>query len=70
MNENKGFFGKPAVQTIMASLICIVIGLFFGITYNFTGVDKVVLDVNDVCDKASQTAENIKNEFKKDDEQN
>ncbi|MBO4457088.1 MAG: UBA/TS-N domain protein [Butyrivibrio sp.] len=46
----------------------IVIGLFFGISYNFTGVDKVVLDVNDVCDKASQTAENIKKEFKKDDE--
>ena len=52
------------------TLPLIVIGLFFGITYNFTGVDKVVLDVNDVCDKASQTAENIKNEFKKDDEQN
>ena len=47
----------------------IIIGLFFGITYNFTGVDKVVVDVNDVCDKASQTAENIKNEFKKEEEQ-
>ncbi|MBE5832258.1 MAG: UBA/TS-N domain protein [Butyrivibrio sp.] len=52
------------------TLPLLVIGLFFGITYNFTGVDKVVLDVNDVCDKASQTAENIKNEFKKDDKQN
>ena len=52
------------------TLPLIVIGLFFGITYNFTGVDKVILDVNDVCDKASQTAENIKNEFKKDEEQN
>jgi hypothetical protein len=47
----------------------IIIGLFLGITYNFTGVDKVVLDVNEVCDKASQTAENIKNEFKKEEEQ-
>ena len=47
----------------------IIIGLFFGITYNFTGVDKVVVDVNEVCDKASQTAENIKNEFIKEDEQ-
>ena len=46
----------------------LIIGLFFGITYSFTGVDKVVVDVNDVCDKASQTAENIKNEFKKDKE--
>ena len=52
------------------TLPLLVIGLFFGITYNFTGVDKVVVDVNNVCDKASQTAENIKNEFKKDDEQN
>ncbi len=50
------------------TLPLLVIGLFFGITYNFTGVDKVVVDVNDVCDKASQTAENIKNEFKKDEE--
>ena len=47
----------------------IIIGLFFGITYNFTGVDKVVVDVNEVCDKASQTAESIKNEFKKEEEQ-
>ncbi|MCR5556950.1 MAG: DUF4342 domain-containing protein [Butyrivibrio sp.] len=52
------------------TLPLIVIGLFFGITYSFTGVDKVVVDVNDVCNKASQTAENIKNEFKKDEEQN
>ncbi len=48
----------------------LIIGLFFGITYNFTGVDKVIVDVNDVCDKASQTAENIKNEFKKEEEKN
>ena len=48
----------------------LIIGLFFGISYKFTGVDKVIVDVNDVCDKASQTAENIKNEFKKEEEQN
>ncbi len=47
----------------------IIIGLFFGISYNFTGIDKVVVDVNEVCDKASQTAENIKSEFKKEEEQ-
>ena len=48
----------------------IIIGLFFGFSYNFTGLDKVVVDVNDVCDKAAQTAENIKNEFKKEEEKN
>ena len=53
------------------TLPLLIIGLFFGFTYNFIGDDKVVVDANDVCDKASQTAENIKNEFnKKDDEEN
>ena len=52
------------------TLPLLIIGLFFGISYNFTGVDKVIVDVNAVCDKASQTAENIKNEFKKDEEEN
>lgn len=51
------------------TLPALIIGLFFGISYSFTGVDKVVVDVNSVCDKASQTAENIKNEFKKENEQ-
>ncbi len=52
------------------TLPLLIISLFFGITYNFTGIDKVVVDVNEVCDKASQTAEIIKNEFKKDEEEN
>ncbi len=75
--DNKQVASVPVLVLVLLlisffwiTLPLIVIGLFFGITYNFTGVDKVVVDVNEVCDKASQTAENIKNEFKKDDEQN
>jgi hypothetical protein len=75
--DNKKIAAVPLLVLILLlvgffwiTLPLIIIGLFFGITYNFTGVDKVVVDVNEVCDKASQTAENIKNEFKKDDEQN
>ena len=41
------------------TLPLIIIGLFFGISYSFTGVDKVVVDVNEACEKASQTVENI-----------
>jgi len=48
------------------TLPLIIIGLFFGFTYSFTGVGKVVVDVNSVCDKASETATNIKKEFTKD----
>ncbi len=75
--DNKKVASVPVLVLVLLllgffwiTLPLIIIGLFFGITYNFTGVDKVVLDVNEVCDKASQTAENIKNEFKKDEEQN
>jgi hypothetical protein len=58
------------IMLFWVTLPVIIIGLFFGFTYSFSGVDKVIVDVNDVCDKAAQTAENIKNEFKKDDETN
>lgn len=43
----------------------IIIGLFCGFSYHFTGLEKVVVDVNDVCDKASKTANDIKNDFMK-----
>ncbi|MCR4694967.1 MAG: UBA/TS-N domain protein [Pseudobutyrivibrio sp.] len=72
--------GEPVAKFPTLILIClllflfwvtvplIIIGLFFGFTYSFIGAEKVVVDVNDVCDKASEAAENIKNEFMKDDE--
>ncbi len=74
--DGRKLAGIPVLVLILligffwVTLPLIIIGLFFGFTYNFTGVEKVVVDVNNVCEKASQTAENIKNEFKKDDEQN
>lgn len=75
--DGKKITGVPLLVLILllvgffwVTLPVLIISLFFGITYNFTGMDKVVVDVNEVCDKASQTAENIKNEFKKDEEEN
>ena len=29
-NEKKSFWGRPAVQSILASLLCIILGLFIG----------------------------------------
>ncbi len=46
----------------------LIIGLFFGFKYSFSGVGKVVVDVNDVCDKASAAAENLKQDFKKEED--
>lgn len=41
-----------------------VLGLFFGLKYSFRGADIESKPVNDFMDKASETAENIKNDFK------
>lgn len=41
-----------------------VVGLFFDFKYTFIGVDKVTVDLNKMCDKASDACTNIKNEMK------
>lgn len=43
--------------------ILIVIGLFNGCRFHFEGVDEIRVDLNDVCDKASETCENVKKSF-------
>jgi len=42
----------------------LVIGLFFGFKYSFRGPDVDKKPVNDFMDKASETAKNIKDDFK------
>lgn len=46
------------------SIPLMVIGFFFGLKYSFRGVDVENRQVNDFMDKAAETAENIKNDFK------
>lgn len=44
------------------TLPLMIVGLFFDYKYHFEGIDKI--DVNEVCDKASAAAKNIKNDPK------
>lgn len=44
----------------------LIIGLFFDFKYHFCGVDKVTIDLNDMCDKASDACGSIKNDVKQD----
>lgn len=44
--------------------ILTVVGLFFGYKYSITGPDVKIDKVNDVFDKASESAEDIKGNFK------
>lgn len=43
----------------------LVIGLFFGFKYSFKGAITQTVDVNMACEKASEAAESIKQEFSK-----
>lgn len=47
-----------------AVIILLVIGLFLGCGYSFRGPNFKADNVNSAMDKASQTAEHIKNDFK------
>lgn len=46
------------------TLPLLVIGLFFGFHYSFRGDIAKTVDLNSACDKASETCENIKKDFK------
>lgn len=41
----------------------LIIGMFFGFKYSFHGEIETVIDINEVCDKAAKTCEDIKNEI-------
>lgn len=47
-----------------ALLILMAVSLFFGFSYNFTGPDLGRENVNDIMNKASRAAENLKSEVK------
>ncbi len=41
-----------------------IVGLFFNFRYSFKGGSKIEVDLNAFCDKATNTANEIKNDFK------
>lgn len=45
------------------TLPLLVVGLFLGCRYQFRGFDSTSIDINDVCDKASEACENFKQDF-------
>lgn len=48
------------------TLPLLIIGMFCDYKYHFEGVETVTVDVNEVCNKASETCVNIKNDMKND----
>ncbi len=43
----------------------LIVGLFCECRYHFEGIDSVNIDINDMCDKAADSVDNMKNSSKK-----
>lgn len=52
-----------AIFAFWVTLPLLIVGLFFGCRYQFRGFESTSIDINDVCDKASEACENIKQDF-------
>ncbi len=60
----------PVLVLVLALLIAfwllailLVVGLFCGCKYDFQGMDTATINLNQICEQASETCENIKKDF-------
>lgn len=70
VKEGKEIISVPVIVLVLAIVlafwfvfILLVVGLFCNFKYYFKGFDSTTVDINDICEKASETCENIKNDF-------
>lgn len=68
--DGKTIVSMPVILLILLffcsfgfTLLVLIIGLFFGLHYSFRGEITQSVDINSMCDKASETCENIKKDF-------
>ncbi len=60
----------PVLALVLALLllfwlfaILLIVGLFCSCKYSFQGMNATTIDLNQICDQASETCENIKRDF-------
>lgn len=70
IKEEKTLLTVPVLVLVLGgvfafglTLLLLIAGMFMGCTYRFTGFENTSIDINDICQKASETCENIKNDF-------
>ncbi len=68
--EDQHVFAVPVLVLVICGLVAfgltlvlLIAGMFMGYQYRFIGLEKSSIDLNNMCQKASETCENIKNEF-------
>ena len=74
--DGKEAFSIPVIVLIIAAIcafwlviILLIVGLFFNYRYSFQGVEPATIDINNMCDKAADTCQSIKNDFQNNKEQ-
>lgn len=67
--ENTQKFSVPVLVLIIGGLVAfwlivllLIAGMFTGYQYRFIGLENSSIDLNDMCQKASETCQNIKND--------
>ncbi|MBO5426264.1 MAG: DUF4342 domain-containing protein [Lachnospiraceae bacterium] len=72
--EGKNVMSIPVILLVLAlifllplTVLLLVIGLFTNCHYYFEGFESTTIDINNVCEKASEACDNLKNDFKKND---
>ena len=71
VTKNEELFLKVPVLALVLILlvafwliaILLVVGLFCGCKYHFQGTDTATIKLNQICEKASETCEDIKKDF-------
>lgn len=65
------FIAVPVIVLVLLLLFAfwivlplMVVGLFCNCKYKFKGFESTSIDINDLCDKASDACENLKNDIK------
>lgn len=68
--EGNKVMSMPVIILVLALIfllpltgLLLIIGLFCDCKYYFSGFESTTIDLNDVCDKASQACSNIKNDI-------
>lgn len=71
VKQEKKIISMPIIVLILVGLvtlpllvILLIVGLFTDCKYYFDGVDSTKVDINEFCEKASETCESIKSDFK------
>lgn len=72
--EGQQVMSIPVILLVLAlifllplTVLLLVIGLFCNCHYYFDGFESTTIDINNVCEKASEACDNLKNDFKKND---